>query len=100
MTYTASRDYIRLRRLHTKTFGLNKNDLIRVVRIRSFLVGRGSIGGQATKAALCHDGERGAFKSERTKLARTTEAVIRATTYIPQNNTSNEVLFCGGVRAT
>ena len=48
----------------------------------------------------CHDGERGAFKSERTKLARTTEAVIRATTYIPQNNTSNEVLFCGGVRAT
>ena len=41
MTYTASRDYIRLRRLHIKTFGLNKNDLIRVVRIRSFLVGRG-----------------------------------------------------------
>ena len=65
-----------------------------------YLVGRGGIGGQATKAALCHDGERGAFKSERTKLARTTEAVIRATTYIPQNSTSIEVLFCGGVRAT
>ena len=38
MTYVASRDYIRLRRLHTKTFGLNKNDLIRVVQLRSFLV--------------------------------------------------------------
>ena len=38
MIYTASRDYIRLRRLHTKPFGLNKNDLIRMVRIRSFLV--------------------------------------------------------------
>ena len=53
-----------------------------------YLVGRGGIGGQATKAALCHDGERGAFKSERTKLARTTEAVARGI-YSPKARASS-----------
>ena len=53
-----------------------------------YLVGRGGIGGQATKAALCHDGERGAFKSERTKLARTTEAVGRGI-YSPKARASS-----------
>ena len=34
-----------------------------------------------------------------TLLARpTVKAVVRATTYIPQNSTSFEVLFCGGQR--
>ena len=37
ITYTASRDYIRLRRLHTKPFGLNKQPKL-TVQLRLFLV--------------------------------------------------------------
>ena len=42
----------------------------------------------ALRRALCHDGERGAFKSERTKLARTTEAVGRGI-YSPKARVSS-----------